>query len=766
MDTIKYLAKEWLYGAPASAAHSPSKSDGMAVFQAIGDAITTVSSYSETLVYARKSVLNADLAHDENTGAYVVADPVAGNNGSYRKVGASGAGSWSRWGDLPISVIATTITGGTASAMVATSSNPIPSTDRAALISFVATTDSVNGGTTIAINGATAIDIVDAYGSAIVAGAWHIGQVVVGMMYGGDLQLLLPVYSVDKQIALRTNYATDAAFIAATTTGAYGYVVGVLKKNTGGTATTVSADELKNLLNLTTAETAARTAADATLTSSIDALSLTVNSTSDPNYRDTSAFVVVEIDEAGYAGRIEYFRETDAFETAYVDASGYAGHVVSIGGASLDWTEYRETDAYASITVDAAGYAGDGTRTNGSPMFSDDTSISPETGSGGSTGLLLIYGQSVFTGLGTTAVSTSVFPGIKTFNAGYTGLTDLVMSTIENGSRGSSEAFIQFFGSNAGYGYLTDHTQLVCGVGAVGGMSAWDLRSGGSYFSNLTTKIDAMAAIAASTGETVGILPLIYCQGEADINPLFDPVARHRVMEDLIRKPLEAYATTAFGYPVNIVMVLTQVASHQYYGHDEAVIAESDLNLCLTDKNYKWGGTMYQFDYGAGGVGSHLLTGTDVKHASAYAGRAAALVYLLTDPPVVRNTNGWVASSTSIMLEYDVPVEPLVIDTTTVVDPGNYGFRAFNSDTMTEIALSAVSVVNRRCIKLTTSSAIPAGGVTVRYAWSGGGDGIPAGRQTGSRGCVRDSDTSVFDPSGIAKNLYNWLPIHSVIIKR
>ena len=54
------------------------------------------------LVYATKADIDADLAHPANTGGWVVADPMAANNGIYAKSGSSGLGSWARMDDLPV----------------------------------------------------------------------------------------------------------------------------------------------------------------------------------------------------------------------------------------------------------------------------------------------------------------------------------------------------------------------------------------------------------------------------------------------------------------------------------------------------------------------------------------------------------------------------------------------------------------------------------------------------------------------------------------
>lgn len=53
------------------------------------------------LIYSNLTELNADLAHGPNTWAYVANDPTGANNGFYKKIGASGSGSWVKVTDFP-----------------------------------------------------------------------------------------------------------------------------------------------------------------------------------------------------------------------------------------------------------------------------------------------------------------------------------------------------------------------------------------------------------------------------------------------------------------------------------------------------------------------------------------------------------------------------------------------------------------------------------------------------------------------------------------
>lgn len=87
------------------------------------------------IVFPDLDTANASLAYNANQMAWVIGDPVPANNGVYRKIGASGSGSWARLGDLPISMIRLDNAGaGTADAIIAEPMLPLPTTPGAALL--------------------------------------------------------------------------------------------------------------------------------------------------------------------------------------------------------------------------------------------------------------------------------------------------------------------------------------------------------------------------------------------------------------------------------------------------------------------------------------------------------------------------------------------------------------------------------------------------------------------------------------------------------
>jgi len=194
MSLFSRLAREiWrdhvTEGVPVSGAHEPVKSHIRQYGLELEAAIAAQIDAAGGNLYDTLSALNADLAHAANSQAWVYADTTAGNNGVYRKSGASGSGSWARVLNLPYAIIPLTVTGGTGNAIVTTSSLPIPTDDRTVLISLVPTADST-GAVTLANNGAAAIDVLDGTGAALITGALAEGHAVLGMMVDGDLRLI------------------------------------------------------------------------------------------------------------------------------------------------------------------------------------------------------------------------------------------------------------------------------------------------------------------------------------------------------------------------------------------------------------------------------------------------------------------------------------------------------------------------------------------------------------------------------------------------
>ena len=103
-----------------------------------------------------------------------------------------------------------------------------------------------------------------------------------------------------------------------------------------------------------------------------------------------------------------------------------------------------------------------------------------------------------------------------------------------------------------------------------------------------------------------------------------------------------------------------------------------------------------------------------------------------------------------ITVKFAVPVPPLVLDTTLVTNPGNFGFRY--SDSASTPAISSVAVTAPDTVTITLASTPSGANKHLTYAQNAPSPACPGPTQ-GPRGNVRDSDTT---PSMYGYSLYNW----------
>ncbi|MCA0025464.1 MULTISPECIES: hypothetical protein [unclassified Mesorhizobium] len=201
-------------GVSASGFHKPN-GDDIRPWGTWVEGIITAFLSNGGLIYDTKAHMDADLAHGANSSAWVVGDAMDANNGIYRKLGASGAGSWTRVADLPYSFIKATDAGaGTANAIVATSSIPIPAADAAVLVNFIVFEANTDAPVTIAFNGGTPLTIKTASGNDVAAGGLVAGMVVAGYKSGSTFRLLTDQASAAIQAAAEAAAAAAAASAA------------------------------------------------------------------------------------------------------------------------------------------------------------------------------------------------------------------------------------------------------------------------------------------------------------------------------------------------------------------------------------------------------------------------------------------------------------------------------------------------------------------------------------------------------------------------
>lgn len=151
----------------------------LAVFQAGGG-----------IIFPNKAAMDVALNYQPNQMAWVLGDSTNANNGIYRKIGASGSGSWTRLGDLPFSFLKATNAGaGTPNAIIATANLPLPVADGGALVSLNITATNTGSPVTVSIDGAT-YTIKTSAGNDVEVGGLVAGMVVAGYKEGSNFRLL------------------------------------------------------------------------------------------------------------------------------------------------------------------------------------------------------------------------------------------------------------------------------------------------------------------------------------------------------------------------------------------------------------------------------------------------------------------------------------------------------------------------------------------------------------------------------------------------
>ncbi|WP_318879439.1 hypothetical protein RWA03_01985 [Sinorhizobium meliloti] len=165
----------------------PAKSEIRALltqYETVIDAFTA----NGGLIYSTLALLNGNLNYPVNTMAWVIADPVAANNGVYRKGGGVGVGSWVRMADLPYSFIIASDTGaGTPNTIQATTSIPVSGSALIWMNVFEANTASP---VTVSFNGGTPLTIKTNTGNDIAAGGLATGMIVLGIVSGSTFRIL------------------------------------------------------------------------------------------------------------------------------------------------------------------------------------------------------------------------------------------------------------------------------------------------------------------------------------------------------------------------------------------------------------------------------------------------------------------------------------------------------------------------------------------------------------------------------------------------
>lgn len=116
-----------------------------------------------------------------------------------------------------------------------------------------------------------------------------------------------------------------------------------------------------------------------------------------------------------------------------------------------------------------------------------------------------------------------------------------------------------------------------------------------------------------------------------------------------------------------------------------------------------------------------------------------------------------IRTGATVTVKFLVPVPPMVIDTTRVTDPGNYGFTY--ADSTGSASIASVALAGPDAVTVTLSNAPTGANRKLRYALNAPVPAACPGPVAGARGNLRDSDATVAyhtDANGQPYELHNW----------
>ncbi|MGA1810419.1 hypothetical protein VHN57_08630 [Sphingobium sp. WW5] len=298
-------------------------------------------------------------------------------------------------------------------------------------------------------------------------------------------------------------------------------------------------------------------------------------------------------------------------------------------------------------------------------------------------------------------------------------------------------------------------------------------RDQGYAYPRLVEQQKAGFARAQALGRTFAQSVIHMDLGEADTSLQTSSAEYQRLLLRILTD-IERDASTANGRFSPAVMTMCQLSSFNIIGAGTyRDIAYAQAEFARVNPFAILSAPAYMSDYVQTPGGGLHKDGWSNRLSGYYAGRAYAQSLQLDggglyfDPDrKFRPTEMLSASRQGPRLVealFNVPVGPLVFDTTRVSDPGSYGFTIARPG-VGVIAISGTPVIHGRNKIIITAAADLRPGDQLIYGAAETPDGSTkrAGRQFGPRGCVADSATDMFDPTGINFRARNYC-IHGAV---
>jgi hypothetical protein len=274
----------------------------------------------------------------------------------------------------------------------------------------------------------------------------------------------------------------------------------------------------------------------------------------------------------------------------------------------------------------------------------------------------------------------------------------------------------------------TNDYRKIMVVPGVGGTSIQNLMRGTASWTKMLNQVQGIKNIANAAGKTCKVELYSWTHGESNIT---NTAAEYKALLIQLSSDMNADLSAITGQTELIKVVFYQLSIYSGVNIQQAFF---ELFQEMPDRFFLSGPT-YQYAWHTENLGAHFLNGQEsFKYGltSGYVNKRVSKDNFAWKPlyPVK-----FTYQSNVIEIDFFVPEGKLVLDTTVVTDPGNYGFNVFNASG-TAVGITSVAIARPNTIRLICSGNITAG-FKVSYA-SKNGTVDTNGRTTGSRGCLRD----------------------------
>lgn len=296
----------------------------------------------------------------------------------------------------------------------------------------------------------------------------------------------------------------------------------------------------------------------------------------------------------------------------------------------------------------------------------------------------------------------------------------------------------------------------------IGSSSITVFVKGTEQYTKLISKIqDAYDNAIAKGHETIKCPAITYVQGEADI--LQTHTQEYKSLLSQLQVDLNTDIKNITGQEEDIAIILYQtnqlnLSSSSYpnnYTNSRVTIPTYQYELILENDKFVASTPLYPFSFY-----------NEYIHIDGYSQKMAGYMYgnAILNYIEKRNTKGLIptditASGNDVILTYNVPSLPLVIDTDSVMKADdNYGYTVVKSNDTS--ILQSVELKREKVILHCSESPI---GCKVRYGFYGDRD--KSGWENGPRGNIRDSAIIHADVDGKDIILHNWAYMFDELIK-